>query len=425
MKTSLRQIVNQAFILLLFTFTLTAIVSGQSPDRLKLKFVDYFFENGSPVNWKTEGDTLLRISLLPDHERESLNRQTDHWYFRLLADSGSRVRLIISKMQPDIYNGIPASDWWNYSHDISCYISYDRKSWIPVKTSRVPDHGLLIDILMERNYVYVARLPPYTISDLESLKARYAGNALFEVLNIGATIEKRPLEILRIGDPKAPYSVVIRARAHPWEPGGNWVIEGLINKFISENQAKWKETFCVYIMPMANKDGVARGMTRFNVAGMDLNRKWEKLSDSLLCPEKYALEKFLEELIKKGIKPSLGIDIHNDDAGSISLASHYKDDTIFINKMKCFEKLMREHTSFSEEVRYSWITPGRQDPFVLFENGLYRRFGIEAIVYELNANWIGSPGKVPAQDDWIKVGENLNEVFYEYFERTGKQIPGG
>jgi hypothetical protein len=27
-------------------------------------------------------------------------------------------------------------------------------------------------------------------------------------------------------------------------------------------------------MPMAAKDGVARGMTRFNLAGMDLNRNW-------------------------------------------------------------------------------------------------------------------------------------------------------
>ncbi len=114
---------------------------------------------------------------------------------------------------------------------------------------------------MEKNDVWVARLPVYSLPDLENLKTRYAGNTLFKIINIGSTIEKRPLEIIQLGDPKAKYSVIIRARAHPWEPGGNWVVEGLINKFISENSKKWKETFCVYIMPMANKDGVARGMT--------------------------------------------------------------------------------------------------------------------------------------------------------------------
>jgi hypothetical protein len=271
---------------------------------------------------------------------------------------------------------------------------------------------------MEKKEVWVARLPVYTISDLETLKARYQGNSLFKIINIGSTIEKRALEIIQLGNPDAKYPVIIRARAHPWEPGGSWVVEGLINKFIGEDSKKWKETFCIFIMPMANMDGVARGMTRFNTAGMDLNRKWDKISDPELCPEKYALEKFIEELISKGIKPSLGIDIHNDDAGGINLATHSKDDTLFIKKMKYFEKLMREKTLFSEEVKYSWENPGAPDSFVLFENGLYRRFGIEAVVWELNANWISNPGRMPTQYDWMNAGANLNEVFYQFLIGT-------
>jgi hypothetical protein len=159
-------------------------------------------------------------------------------------------------------------------------------------------------------------------------------------------------------------------------------------------------------------------MTRFNTAGMDLNRKWDKMSDPELCPEKYALEKFIEGLIQKGIRPSLAIDIHNDDAGGINLATHRKDDSLFIERMRFFEHLMREKTSFSEEVKYSWETPGQQEPFVLFENGLYRRYGIEAIVYELNANWISSLGRMPTQYDWMNIGANLNEVFYQFLGGT-------
>ena len=178
------------------------------------------------------------------------------------------------------------------------------------------------------------RFTPFLI--LKILNQDISGNQNFTVIPVGSTLEGRPLEIIQLGNPDAHHSVIIRARAHPWEPGGNWVVEGLINKFIGENSKKWKETFCIYIMPMANKDGVARGMTRFNTAGMDLNRKWDKISDPELCPEKYALEKFIEELITKGIKPSLGIDIHNDDAGGINLATHRKDDTLFIKKMQVF-----------------------------------------------------------------------------------------
>ncbi len=387
---------------------------GQTPSTLKIKFIDYFFENGSPLCWDLQGDTILKISLLPDYERESLNRQTTHWYFRIEADSGTHIRMSVSKMLNEVYNGSPATEWWDKHHPISCYTSYDRENWIPVMTKLYGERELIVDFIMRKKEVWVARLPVYTISDLENLKSRYKGNNLFKVINISSTIENRPLEIIQLGNTDAKYSVIIRARAHPWEPGGSWVVEGLINKFISENSNKWKETFCLYIMPMANKDGVARGMTRFNVAGMDLNRKWDKVSDPELCPEKYALEKFIEELIRKGIRPSLGIDIHNDDAGGINLATHRKDDTLFIRKMKFFEKLMRERTSFSEDVKYSWETPGEPEPFVLFENGLSRRFGIEAIVYELNANWINSLGRMPVQNDWLDLGANLNEVFYQF-----------
>lgn len=32
--------------------------------------------------------------------------------------------------------------------------------------------------------------------------------------------------MIRIGDPAAPYRVFVRARAHPWESGSNWVAQG-------------------------------------------------------------------------------------------------------------------------------------------------------------------------------------------------------
>lgn len=420
MRISVKELVLAVSISLIRIFSESAIVSGQSPEKLKIKFLDWYFENGSPLCWNLQGDTILKISLLPDYERESLNRQTTHWHFRVEADSGTHIRISIAKIVNEVYNGTPATEWWDKNHPISCYISYDRKNWIPVMTRFSGERELLVDFRMEKKNVWVARLPVYTLSNLEDLKKKYQGNKLFKVIHIGTTIEKRPLEIIQLGNPTAKYSVIIRARAHPWEPGGNWVVEGLINKFIGENSKKWNETFCVYIMPMANKDGVVRGMTRFNAAGMDMNRKWDKMSDPALCPEKYALEKFIEDLIKKGIRPSLGIDIHNDDAGGINLATHRKDDSIFVKRMQLFELLMRGKTTFSENVQYSWETPGQQESFVLFENGLYRRYGIEAIVYELNANWISSLGRMPTQYDWMDIGSNLNDVFYKFLSSAEK-----
>ena len=414
MKIITRQLKFIICLSLYFLLLNSSIAFGQGDEKIKIKFIDYFFENASPLGWEIQGDTIIKISLIADYERESLNRQTDHWYFKLVADKGTQVKLIISKMMADVYNGNKATNWWNFKNDISCYISYDQKTWEAIKTSKLPNMELLVEFIMKGESVYVVRMPPYTISDLENLKKRISKNKSVKILNIGMTVEKRPLEIIQLGNPNAPNSIIIRARSHPWEAGGNWVVEGLINKFISQDSKKWQETFCVYIMPMANKDGVARGMTRFNLSGKDLNRNWDKEPDSVLCPERYALEKFIKSLINKGIKPCLGIDIHNDDGGGINLAQHSRDDAQFLKNMQFFEKLMREHTSFSESVRYSWKTAGQSLSNVSFENGLPGRYGIEAIVYELNANWISSLKKMPSQNDWIKVGENLNEVFYEY-----------
>jgi DNA-binding MarR family transcriptional regulator len=63
---------------------------------------------------------------------------------------------------------------------------------------------------------------------------------------------------------------------------------------------KYLQRYCVYAMPMANKDGVARGRTRFNLNGKDLNRDWERPADAALAPENHALESWLRERIKAG-----------------------------------------------------------------------------------------------------------------------------
>mgnify|MGYP001951581597 CR=1 FL=1 len=64
------------------------------------------------------------------------------------------------------------------------------------------------------------------------LKADIAGNAMVEISSIGNTVEGRALEMIRVGSPDAPHRVLIRARAHPWEPGSNWVLEGLIRRLL-------------------------------------------------------------------------------------------------------------------------------------------------------------------------------------------------
>jgi murein tripeptide amidase MpaA len=122
---------------------------------------------------------------------------------------------------------------------------------------------------------------------------------------IGKTVEARDLEIVRVGNPLAPYRVFLRARAHPWEAGGNWVVHGLVNRLLKDDDDArlFLKRYCLYVMPMANKDGVARGRSRFNLHGKDLNRDWNSPADPALAPENAALEDWLSKMMTDGKPP--------------------------------------------------------------------------------------------------------------------------
>ncbi len=412
----MRRATNPALKLLLFLILISSYtqIIGQKSFPEKIKFIDYYYENASPINWDIQGDTAIKISLLYDYERDSPNRQSGHWNFKVTAEPGTELKLIFSN-RIDIYNGKRATQVGNLSQFVACYYSYDGKNWTGVKTTRLPDMELFASVPVKEGSVYIASVPPYTITDLENFKRKISQNPFIKISDFGTTVEKRSLEIIRAGNPDAPYSIVIRVRAHPWEAASNWVTEGIITKFIGPGKESelWREKYCLYIMPMANKDGVARGMTRFNLNGKDLNRDWGAMSHPILCPEKFAFETFIESMIKNGKKPVLVFDFHNDDYGSISTAAHDKNDTLYAMRVELLESSLKKHTWFSENVRYSWKTPQRGS-LVLIQDGLLNRYGIEGLVYEFNTNWIPRLNKIPSIDEWFLLGENFNKVLYDY-----------
>ena len=170
---------------------------------------------------------------------------------------------------------------------------------------------------MESDSLYIARLEPYRVSDLQHLLETIEDDSLVKVSEIGSTVEGRPLEIVRVGHVDSPHRIFIRARAHAWEPGGN-----------------------------------------LHIARPNVN-----------------LESYLAN-------------------------------------MERFEHLLLQHTWFTEgSTGSNFRNPGS------IGGGLLERFGIDAVVYELNANWIEGLKKVPLGRDWELLGRQLHDVFYEYFHK--------
>jgi hypothetical protein len=232
-----------------------------------------------------------------------------------------------------------------------------------------------------------------------------------DITPIGHTAEGRRLEILRVGDAEAPHQVLLRARAHPWEPGGNRVVQGLVLSLLEDSRESRRclERICVAVLPMAGKDGVARGRTRFNSRGMDLNRNWERPADPTLAPENHALEAWLETEIASGRRPDLAIDLHNDNSGKLHVSHSRSHGARHRANMHRLERLLVEHTWFSEGT----CEPSPASPWT-FGDGLLERYGIDACVLELNCDWIARLNRVPFGADWELLGRQMRNVLAHY-----------
>jgi hypothetical protein len=381
------------------------VAASTSQVTSQVKYINTSFENASQLDWQIDSAGAVNIELIYDHERSSVNRANGHWHFQVQAEAGSGVIVILKKFE-NYWNGRMA---YPVSEKTNCLVSTDGIKWKPVTGEFTAEKNMKFRIHMDSDKVYLASVEPYRISDLDKMIARIKKNPLVQVSAVGHTVEGRPLEIIRVGNPNAPHSIFLRARAHSWEPGGNWVVEGLIKNLLAKDGARYLKKYCVYIMPMANKDGVARGRTRFNSQGVDLNRQWDKPADSVLAPEKYAFENWLTQMIAKGRKPDLAIDLHNDQEGFVHVNMPRDDNKEYTAHLNRFVDLLYKHTWFREG------PANVNNPGSLGE-GLARRFGIDACIYELNYEWAKGLNKVPMGADWMLLGKQLRDVFFNYFE---------
>jgi hypothetical protein len=380
-----------------------------TPAGSGFEFIETSFENASPLWYEPAPDGSVQIHLLYDHERASPNRAAGHIHFRVHARPGSDITLEFRNLD-NVWNGTPGSVAGELK---TVVVSEDGQNWKSVRTDALPGNRVRLSLRMPGPSLYVARLEPYRLSDLERLIASLRRAPGVEITTLGRTAGGRELEMIRIGSARAPYRLFVRARAHPWESGSSWVAEGLIRRLIKDDEeAKaFLRQYSLFVLPMANKDGVSRGATRFNALGKDLNRNWDKPADPQLAPENAALERWLERMIASGQAPHLAIELHNDGRGLLHVSRPPVPQLDrHLARVATFETLLRKHTWFTEG-----STPGAFRNSGTLGDGWLERYGVDAIVHELNCNWIEGVKDYPSKRHWMDYGGQLAAVFAEYF----------
>ena len=242
----------------------------------------------------------IRLRLRADNAAEF--RQWFH--FRVLGAGGRPLRMVFENAAEAAY----ADGWPGYR----CVASYDRQNWFRVSGTRYEDGRLIVEHTPERDSIFYAYFEPYSHERHLDLLCRAEMSPFARVLNLGATVEGRDLDLVVVGRPtpeRAPVWII--ARQHPGETMAEWFVEGLLERLLDGADPiarKVREHAVLYIVPNMNPDGAVRGNLRTNAAGRNLNREW-RAPDPAASPEVFLVR---EEMERTGC--GLFLDIHGDEA---------------------------------------------------------------------------------------------------------------
>src|SRR5881394_724177 len=163
-----------------------------------LEFIDTSFENASPVWYDLAPDSTVLVHLLYDHERSSPNRAAGHIHFQLHAKPGSKLTLEFKNLD-NVWNGVSGS----IARELkTVVISEDGRVWKSVPLKSLQENRVQLQLEMPGPRLFVARVEPYRLSDLDQFLAGIRTNRLVQISVIGRTVQGRELEMIRVGEPQ-------------------------------------------------------------------------------------------------------------------------------------------------------------------------------------------------------------------------------
>ncbi len=257
------------------------------------------FDAGNIEVINAEDNTKIQLAIRPDVGGEFFQ-----WFnFRLSGEVGEQYVLNIMNAGKASY----LAGWENYQ----AVASYDREYWFRLPTS-YKEGKLTITAELACESIQIAYFAPYSYERHQDLLAAVQVHPLACLEHLGETLDKRDLTLVKVGDGDSKKrSIWITARQHPGETMAEWLVEGLLNSLLDEDNATAKlllEKANFYIVPNMNPDGSVRGHLRTNAVGTNLNREWANPSLEK-SPEVFHVINKMEET---GV--DLFYDVHGDEA---------------------------------------------------------------------------------------------------------------
>jgi hypothetical protein len=184
-------------------------------------------------------------------------------------------------------------------------IRHDQLTHLPAAVS---DDGRSAQLMLPAGDGVVAGQEPFGKTRYEALLSRLAASPHIDRIELGRSLDGRPIAALRFGEKTAPALVILLGRQHPPETTGAVAMEAFLLALSKELQVDPRigEHIQFLAVPELNPDGVARGHWRANRGGEDLNRDWGDFSQ----PETRAVKVWLDTL-PASVKPVAMLDFHS------------------------------------------------------------------------------------------------------------------
>jgi murein tripeptide amidase MpaA len=335
------------------------------------------FDSGAIEVLRADDPSNLEVQIRKDNAADI----TQWFHFRIQGAAGVPLTLRFTNAASCAYT----KGWEQYQ----AVASHDRQNWQRVDTT-YDGAVMTVRLTPDTNSVYLAYFEPYSWERHLDLIGSAAACEHVLVERLGATLDGRDLDLLRITDdastvPEAERRKIwLIARQHPGETMAEWFVEGFLERLFDADDpvARVLLARCVfYVVPNMNPDGSVRGNLRTNAAGANLNREWLEPAMAR-SPEVYLVR---EHMLQVGV--DLFLDAHGDEALAYNFVAGAEGIVGFTPRLQGLQDTFKASwlascPDFQDKVNYGPSRPTQANPTVA-TNWVAQRFDCLSFTIEM------------------------------------------
>ena len=229
--------------------------------------------------------------------------------------------------------------------------SFDNKNWHRLHVDSLKETKKYFSHKFNTDTLWFATGYPYSYSKVIGFVDSIARNKYIDTSTLCRSEAdlKIPLVEIRNNNSNCKNMIWIIGRQHAFETTLNYVIEGMVKYFVSENKyaKRFRKRSVLFLVPMMDVDNVFKGASGRMQKPVDFNRDWNS------SPYWNAIKSVQQKIKKtnKIYKYRIFIDVHSTYPGTtkpiFGLFNEYNDSEIGYLKLKKFLSI------FSKTAQYS------------------------------------------------------------------------